>query len=33
MQNINHGKYINYLILRHNSEIDVRMFREMGGGG
>lgn len=23
MQNINHGKYINYLILQSNSEIDV----------
>lgn len=28
MQNINHGKYINYLILQSNSEIDVLYERE-----
>lgn len=32
MQNINHGKYINYLILWRNSEIDAASALKEPGG-
>lgn len=32
MQNINHGKYINYLILWCNAEIDAASARKTEGG-